>query len=122
MEVQDGQPVSIQRWLSGKVDFAPRVPQLRKVSLIGARLSNVSDRPAAYITYGDQGERRVSLFVFDAPDLELKGGRRINDRQVLLSNQHGYNVVIWKDREIAYSLVSDLEEKDVLELVSASGH
>ena len=121
LEVQDPQPVGIQRWLRGKVDFAPRVPQLRKVSVIGARLSNVSDRQAAYIAYGSGGERRVSLFVFDAPDLEVRGGKRIADREVLLTNQQGYNVVLWKDREIAYSLVSDLEEQDILELVSASG-
>ena len=119
LEVQDGQPVGIQRWLRGKVDFAPQVPQLRKVSLIGARLSNLSDRPAAYIAYGASGDRRVSLFVFDAPDLEVRGGRRVNNREVLFSNQHGYNVVLWKEREIAYSLVSDLDERDILELVSA---
>lgn len=121
LEVQDPQPVGIQRWLRGKVDFAPRVPQLRKVSLIGARLSNLSDRQAAYIAYGTRGDRRVSLFVFDAPDLEVRGGRRIADREVLFTNQQGYNVVLWKDREIAYSLVSDLDEGDILELVSASG-
>lgn len=119
LEVQDIQPIGIQRWLHGKVDFAPQVPQLRKVSLIGARLSNLSDRQAAYIAYGAGDERRVSLFVFDAPDLEVQGGRRIADREVLLTNQHGYNVVLWKDHEIAYSLVSDLDEQDILEMVSA---
>ncbi len=51
----------------------------------------------------------------------MRGGKRIADREVLLTNQQGYNVVLWKDREIAYSLVSDLEEQDILELVSASG-
>jgi anti-sigma factor RsiW len=123
LEVRAPELPAIQSWFRGKVDFSPsRIPSLRKVNLVGARLSNITDRQAAYVTYGTpNGQRRVSLFVFDAPDLTLPGARRVNDRDVVIANQKGYNVAIWKDREIAYSLVSDLDEQDILELVAASG-
>jgi anti-sigma factor RsiW len=116
IEVKGEQP-HIHNWFQGKVDFAPRIPNLRKVNLIGARISNLSDRQAAYLLYDANDSRRVSLFVFDAPDLEVRGGKRVADREILLTNQQGYNVVLWKDKEIAYSLVSDLDEQDILELV-----
>lgn len=121
LEVTDSQLPQIQSWFKGKVDFPPtRIPQLRRVDLIGARLSHLSDREAAYVAYGTPTRRRVSLFVFDAPDLNVTGGHKVANHEVMLANQHGYNVALWKDREIAYSLVSDLDEKDILELVAAS--
>ena len=120
IEVEGAQP-HIQSWFRDKVDFAPRVPNLRKVNLIGARLSNLRDRQAAYLVYDAKDDRRVSLFVFDAPDLEVPDGKKIADREVMLTNQQGYNVVLWKDKEIAYSLVSDLDEQDILELVTGDG-
>ena len=121
LEVQALELPQIQSWFKGKVDFAPtRIPTVRNVNLIGARLSNVGNRQAAYMTYGTPSQRRVSLFVFDAPDLTVPHGRRIADRDVLIANQRGYNVALWKDHEIAYSLVGDLSEQDILELVAAT--
>ncbi|MFN7134303.1 MAG: anti-sigma factor, partial [Myxococcales bacterium] len=122
LEVTEAQLPAIQTWFKGKVDFAPtRIPALSNVSLLGARLSNITDRQAAYVAWGAPGGRgRVSLFVFDAPELEVRSDHRVKDREVLIANQQGYNVAMWKDNEIAYSLVSDLSEEDILRLVSAS--
>ncbi|HME91840.1 MAG TPA: transmembrane regulator PrtR, partial [Myxococcaceae bacterium] len=35
-------------------------------------------------------------------------------------NSHGYNVAIWRDREIVYELVSDLDESDIRQMVAQS--
>ncbi len=123
VEVSGTQPQKVQNWLQGKIDFAARIPSSlnNKASLVGARLSNVRERQAAYFVYDAPDERRLSLFAFDAPDLEVQGGKKVDDCEVLLTNQQGYNVVIWKDKEIAYSLVSDLDEQDILELVPCDG-
>ena len=45
--------------------------------------------------------------------------RRLEGRQVWLSRSRGYNVVSWRTNEIVYSLISDLDESDVLQLVQA---
>ena len=65
--------------------------------------------------------RRVSLFIVDDPDNSDPPGsvRRVADRQVWLSRSRGYNVVSWRSDEIVYQLISDLDERDVLQLVQA---
>ena len=63
----------------------------------------------------------MSLFIVDDPDEGDPPGtvRRIDDRQVWLSRSRGYNVVSWRSNEIVYQLISDLDERDVLQLVQA---
>ena len=116
---------SVQQWLQGRLDFAARVPRFRQgPALQGVRLSHVHSRPAAMVSYSvPQSEgRRVSLFIVDDPDRSDPPGvaRRLADRQVWLSSSHGYNVVSWRSDEIVYSLISDLDEHDVLQLVQAA--
>ena len=115
---------SVQQWLQGHLDFAARVPRFRQgPALQGVRLSQLRSRPAAVLSYsGPQGDgRRVSLFIVDDPDDDDPPGtvRRVADRQVWLSRSRGYNVVSWRNNEIVYQLISDLDERDVLQLVQA---
>ncbi|MGC4113531.1 MAG: zf-HC2 domain-containing protein [Myxococcales bacterium] len=126
VQAQGEQSQPVRDWLRGRVDFAPsRIPELRNVALRGARLSQLNGHPAAYVVYGPRGAgnaaipsaKRVSLLVYDDPDLRLPAGRRIADRDVMLANQRGYNVVVWKDKEIAYTVVSDLDEQQLVELL-----
>ena len=65
---------------------------------------------------------RVSLVIVDDPEAASLPGtaRRVADRQVWLSRSRGYNVVSWKTNEIVYQLISDLDERDVLQLVQAA--
>ena len=115
---------SVQQWLQGRLDFAARVPRFRQgPALQGVRLSQLRSRPAAVLSYSvPQGDgRRVSLFIVDDPDDSDPPGtvRHIADRQVWLSRSRGYNVVSWRTNEIVYQLISDLDERDVLQLVQA---
>jgi hypothetical protein len=97
------------------------------VSLQGGRLSNIRDHSAAYVVYGGPGAHRVSLFVFDDPHAPLEFGvgghrQRIADRDVILANERGYNVAFWRDRQIVYSLVSDLDERDIVGLLEGGSN
>jgi anti-sigma factor RsiW len=110
-----------QKWLAGKVDFGVHLPHLGQVK--GVRLSSVHSRPAAVVTYtipaGDG--RRVSLLIVDDPEQQLPGAaRRIADREVWLSQARGFNVASWRNDEIVYSLISDLDEHDILALVQSA--
>ena len=112
---------SAQRWLEGKVDFGVHLPHLGQVE--GVRLSNLHSRQAALVTYTIPagGGRRVSLLIVDDPEQQLPGAeRRIADREVWLSQAHGFNVASWRNHEIVYSLISDLDEQDVLALVKSA--
>jgi anti-sigma factor RsiW len=115
---------SAQQWLSGKLDFGVHLPRFSQgPRLEGVRLSSVHSRQAAVVTYTvpQSDGRRVSLLIVDDPEQQLAGAaRRIADREVWLSRARGFNVASWRNDEIVYSLISDLDEQDVLALVQSA--
>ena len=117
-------PRSAQQWLESRLDFGVRLPRFAQgARLQGVRLSSVHQRQAAVVTYYlPQAEgRRVSLLIVDDPGPQLPGAaRRIANREVWLSQARGFNVASWRNDEIVYSLISDLDEQDVLALVQAA--
>jgi hypothetical protein len=44
---------------------------------------------------------------------------RIANRPVLLTNVRGYSVAVWRRNEIVYSMVSDLNDSEMQQLVAA---
>ena len=42
---------------------------------------------------------------------------RVGPQLLRVVNARGYNVAVWRENEIVYSLVSDLDEADLFELV-----
>jgi anti-sigma factor RsiW len=117
-------PESVAGWFKGKVDFNARPPEFRQagVRLLGGRISHIKDRPAAYVRY-ELPRGQASLFILDDPERRYGGGGRevrMGDARVHLVNARGYNVAVWRDDEIVYSLVSDLGEDDLEKLVQAA--
>jgi anti-sigma factor RsiW len=118
-------PDSIGRWFTGKLDFNAAPPRFHgPVRLVGARLSNIGDRPAAYVRY-EAPRGHLGLFIFDDPDRRFEGtGRvmKVGPATVRLANTRGFNVAVWRHNEIVYSLVADLDEDDLTRLVEAAQH
>ena len=114
----------VQKWLQGKVDFGVRLPKFEQAAAVqGVRLSTVHARQAAAVAYSvpRAESRRVTLLIVDDPDAKMTGvARRVADREVFVSHSRGFNVVSWRKDEIVYSLISDLDERDVLELVKTA--
>lgn len=108
----------VESWFRGKVNFNVRAPVFDVPGaprLQGARLANVGDREAAYFVYGEESSpRRMTLLLFPGDDLDIPEG----DQRILLANERGYNVALWRKQGIVYSLVSDLDERDIRQLVS----
>jgi mycothiol system anti-sigma-R factor len=118
-EIQRDAPEHLEAWFEGKLEHSVRVPTFPNTTLAGARLSNVKDKQAAYIAYdavgADRaGPRRIGLFVFQDADREVRAEPLPS---VELDSSHGYNVAIWRDREIVYELVSDLDESDIRKML-----
>ena len=113
-----------QQWIEGKLDFGVRLPRFAPgPQLQGVRLSHLHEHRAAVVTYTipQADGRRVSLLIVDDPEPQLPGAaRRIADREVWLSRARGFNVASWRNDEIVYSLISDLDEADVLALVQSA--
>jgi anti-sigma factor RsiW len=112
---------SIPAWFAGKLDFHPSPPRFHGdgVHLLGARLSHLRELPAAYIRY-ELPHGQAGLFIVDDPRGRFAaGGRevRVGPQLLRVVNARGYNVAVWRENEIVYSLVSDLDEADLFELV-----
>lgn len=130
LEIQSNDPRSLEAWLVDKVDFRVKVPRTTLVngasfSLMGARLSHVLNHSAVQVLYGTQQSptRSVSMLVFDDPSIRtpMMGiPHRVGDVDVYEANRAGYNVAVWRNNEIVYSLVSDGEDDMVDALVRAS--
>ena len=119
-----GGPDQIKKWYADKVDFPVRVPQLCRQTacpLRGGRLASVGDKPAAYLVYDVHGDK-VSVFVFDASDMPIETRRKtvIDNREVYFDQEHGYNVALFRDRGVGYAIASDLDQEQMVKLVSSA--
>jgi len=114
----------VKQWYADKVDFPVRVPQLCRQTacpLRGGRLASVGDKPAAYLQYEVNGDK-VSVFIFDASDLPIETRRKavIGNREVYFDQEHGYNVALFRDRGVGYAIASDLDQDQMMKLVSSA--
>lgn len=114
LEIEQPQAAALEQWFGGKLDHRVTVPRFPNARAAGARLLQVRDKPAAYIRY-DTARQQLGLFVFhDDHDVDVGA-------EPALGSSHGYNVVSWRDGDVVYQLVTDLDERDIRELVPATG-
>jgi mycothiol system anti-sigma-R factor len=123
-EIAAVDPEGVEAWFDGKLDHPVTLPRLPNANISGARISNVKDRPAAYISYETPSEehgapaRRIGLFVFDDTRRDVPAKPL---PAVEVKSSEGYNVAVWRDGEIVYELVSDLNEADIRKMVIQQG-
>jgi anti-sigma factor RsiW len=115
-------PDAIPGWFAGKLDFKPTPPRFasQQARVVGARLSNLRELPAAYIKYELPRGRQAGLFIVDDPEGRVDAGGRdvdVGARHERVLNSRGYNTVTWRQDQTVYSLVSDQAEDDLIQLV-----
>ena len=100
---------TVKPWFAGKLDFAPVVKDLtdRGFKLTGGRLDYLGGRPVAALVY----QRRQHIInVFTWPSS--------SNRNPKTSGRQGYNIVTWAGSGMAYAAVSDLNARELEELVA----
>lgn len=121
----------VRYWFHGKLDFPVRLPRFERaghndVNLLGARLSHLREKQAAYVVYEARGQK-LSVMVFDghhrvrpmpSPHHPLR--RASPGRQIY--NADGYNVAIIENNGVTYSITSELPQEDMVKLVNAAFH
>ena len=113
MEIERPSPDQIEAWFGGKLDHRVAVPRFTNVAATGGRLLNVRGHQAAYIEYDAPqpgGERRLGLFVYGDKGGDVDVGP-VTEAE--LGHSNGYNVVSWRDGDVVYQLVTDLDENDI---------
>ncbi len=119
-----GRSEEVRRWYADKVDFPVRMPSfggLRPWRFAGGRLANVRERQAAYLVYDVDGNK-VSVFIFDPGEMPIEARRHqtIGNREVYLDGDRGYNVALYRDHGVGYAIASDMDQGEMLKLVSAA--
>ena len=108
---------TVKPWLSARLDVSPSVRDLKDEGfpLIGGRLDSVDGHPAAAVVYRHD-KHVINLFAWASPG---EPDARFHDE-----SRQGFNVVTWRQGEITYYAVSDVEAAQLAEfatLVAAAG-
>lgn len=116
LEIESGGIHQVIPWFSGRLDFAPavRFPGDADFPLRGAAVGYFVDRKTATLVYGRR-LHTISVFVFRADGLPWpKAGLERQGRLDLYRTaSHGFNVLLWRDGELGYALVSDVDPRDL---------
>ena len=114
LEVESGGLHQVIPWFSGKLDFAPgiRFPGDAEFPLRGGAVGYFLDRKAATLVFGGP-QNAISLFVFKADGLPWRSGERA---KLARASSRGFNVLLWRDGELGYALVSSADERTLRRL------
>jgi anti-sigma factor RsiW len=115
LAVTSGGIHQVKPWFAGKLDFAPVVAFGGDADfpLEGGAVEYFLDRKAAVIVYGRR-LHRISLFVLRADGLPWPAGPEA-------TSNRGFNVLAWRQGELGYVLVSDVDPRDLVELSGRLG-
>jgi mycothiol system anti-sigma-R factor len=121
MDVKATSTEAVQRFFSDKVPFAVRPPAFaRQARLDGARLANLREHQAVYLTYR-VGDSRVSVFIFDPQAVPTAGPvRRVGRRQVYWQDVQGYPVAMYTSGGTGYAVTSDMDPERLVQLIAHS--
>lgn len=124
MDVSGSSLEQVQQFFSDKVPFAVRPPTFSspKAKLVGARLSNLGEHQAVFLTYHVAGNR-VSVFIFDPQVMhDLRGATRVGKRDVYWRDVRGYNVALFTAGGTGYAVTSDMEPQRLVQLIAHAGN
>ena len=119
VEIESGGIHQVKPWFTGRLDFAPRVSFAGDADfeLQGGSVGYFRDRKAAVFVFKHR-LHTISLLVFRGDGLPwATGGRlRVGPLDVVAAVSRGFNVLLWRDGELGYCLVSDASRDDLAAL------
>jgi anti-sigma factor RsiW len=128
VEIESGGIHQVKPWFTGRLDFAPQVAFTgdEQFHLEGGSVGYFRDRKAAVFVFKVR-LHTVTLLVFRADGLPWRGrgleqvGPIAADARV----NRGFNVLLWRQGELGYCLISDVGRADLDALaarVAGGGH
>lgn len=129
LDITSDQPAEVSSWLQKRLPFYLSVPnyptdseEAKAYTLAGARLMQYGDEDVAYLAY-EMKSRLVSLLVSSGNGIQPAGGEVVRSGNLLFhfSTQKGLNVITWRDRNLVYALVSDVQVGDAQSCVVCHG-
>jgi anti-sigma factor RsiW len=121
LEVRSGGIHQVRPWFAGRVDFAPVIAfdGDAEFTLQGGAVGYFLDRKAAVLVYGHR-LHTISLLVFRAECLRWpsRGLTRVGGTDAYVAATRGFNVLLWRQGDLGYALVSDVEPDTLRTLAS----
>ncbi len=115
-EIESGGIHQVKPWFTGRIDFAPRVAFAGddEFPLVGGSLGYVRDHKAAVFQFRHR-LHAITLLVFPATGLPWPSGEvtRLGQLSVSEAASRGFSVLLWRDGELGYALVSDVNRADL---------
>jgi anti-sigma factor RsiW len=110
-EVESSATHEVKPWFAGRLDFAPAVPgDVGELQLQGGAVGYFLDRKAAVVSYALR-RHRVTLLGFPAAGIAWPAAdRSAGGVPARATSLRGFNVVLWRQGELGYALVSDAED------------
>ena len=119
LDIESGGMHQVKPWFEGRLDFAPVVRFLGddEFPLRGGAVGYYLDRKAAVFVF-HRRLHAISLFVFRAEGLPwpTRGLERVGPVAARVTASRGFNAIRWREGELGYALVSDVEVPDLTRL------
>ena len=119
LDIESGGIHQVKPWFEGRLDFAPviRFDGDQDFPLRGGAVGYYLDRKAADFVF-NRRLHTVSLFVFRADGLPwpARGLTPLGGGQAHVTTSRGFTSVLWRDGELGYALVSDVDPADLARL------
>jgi len=116
LDVESGGIHQVKPWFEGRLDFAPvvRFAGDAEFPLRGGAIGYYLDRKAAVFVFGRR-LHTITLLVFRADGLPWPRGdeQRIGAARAHVSSERGFTCVLWREGELGYALVSDVDPADL---------
>ena len=117
-QILSSEPISVEDWFRGKVDFMVKVPELRGATLRGGRLCRIKNHRIALLFY-EKDKKPISLFIMDdsLADLSSIGKAEIHGKKVHYQSEKGCNLIFWREKGVLYAMVSDMRQEELIHLI-----
>ena len=113
-QIISSRPEEIVTWFKGKVEFTFNVLDIA-AKLKGGRLCIFDKKRLALLSYEHNGSP-ISVYITDGLDLqEIKTGTEmvLKNRKMILLEKKGYNLLLWEDKGVTHTLVSELSVEEI---------
>jgi anti-sigma factor RsiW len=120
LDIESGGIHQVKPWFEGRLDFAPvvRFEGDAAFPLRGGAVGYYLDRKAAIFVF-NRRLHVITLLVFPAQGLSWprRGLERIGPVEAKVTASRGFNTILWREGELGYALVSDVDRSDLLTLL-----
>ncbi len=101
---------TVKPWFNGKLDFSPPVKDLaaQEFPLVGGRLDYIGGHSVAALVF-HRNKHVINLFIWPVNEKDSK--------PTVTASIQGYNVIHWTNTGMTFWVVSDLNEKELMEFV-----